>query len=327
MPNKTTWMASSLSLCTASLFIGGDGESVYASTDDGVQPHNPDWEKERIAQEVLYQYLSPLSSVAEGDLAVKSEKKPLSYKVKKGDTLYGIGLRYGVDSKVLAKWNRIKNPRQLQKGQQLKIPVELERIRVKEGQTLTTIAEKNEVTVTALKEANRDLNLSDALYVGQVLTIPREFTPPKLESSSEPPSKESVTLASASSEAAGGALFRWPVTGQITSGYGMRHGKMHTGIDIWNEQGERTRIRPARKGTVVKAGWGGNYGNLVVVDHGDGWTTYYAHLSRIMVSIGQTVTRESGLGSMGTTGNSTGVHLHFEVRRHDEPFNPLNLLP
>ncbi|GGA46006.1 hypothetical protein GCM10007416_18960 [Kroppenstedtia guangzhouensis] len=325
MTNKTTLVASSLSLCTASFFTGSDGESVSAATEEGIQPHSPEWKKERLAQEALYQYLNPVSSVAEGHLAVKWDKKLLSYKVEKGDTLYGIGLRYGVDHKVLADLNRIKDPQLLQAGQRLKIPVELKRIRVKEGQTLISIAEENEVTVTALKEANPDLNLSSAPYVGQVLTIPLEFTP-AISRSATQPAKGGVRLAT-SDTGVGHSFFRWPVTGQITSRFGLRHGKMHTGIDIWNERGAQTPIQPARDGTVVRAGWGGNYGNLVVVDHGGGWTTYYAHLSRISVSIGQRVTRKSEIGHMGTTGNSTGVHLHFEIRRNDQPINPLTKLP
>lgn len=325
MTKKTTLVASSLSLCTASFFSGSDGKSVSAATEEGIQPHAPDWQKERLAQEALYQYLNPLTSVAEGHLAVKSDKKPLSYLVEKGDTLYGIGLRYGVDHKVLAEMNGIKDPRLLQPGQRLQIPVELKRIRVKEGQTLISIAEENEVTVTALKEANPDLILSSAPYVGQVLTIPLEFSPATSRPATEP-KKGDVQLAT-SDTGVDRSFFRWPVTGQITSWFGMRHGKMHTGIDIWNERGVRTPIRPARGGTVVRAGWRGNYGNLVVVDHGGGWTTYYAHLNRISVSIGQTVTREGEIGRMGTTGNSTGVHLHFEVRRNDQPINPLQMLP
>ncbi|MGF7087550.1 murein DD-endopeptidase MepM/ murein hydrolase activator NlpD [Kroppenstedtia sanguinis] len=325
MTKKTTLVASSLSLCTASLFSSSDGNSVRAVTEEGIHPHTPDWPKERLAQEALYHYLNPLTSVAEGNLAVSSDKKTLTYQVEKGDTLYGIGLRYGVDHQVLAEMNGIKDPQLLQPGQRLQIPVQFKRIRVKEGQTLTSIAEENDVTVMALKEANPDLILSSAPYVGQVLTLPEEISPattlPAMEAE-----KGEVQLAA--SETGGERSFiRWPVTGQITSRFGMRHGKMHTGIDIWNERGVQTPIRPASSGTVIRAGWGGNYGNLVVVDHGGGWTTYYAHLSQISVSQGQKVSRKSELGRMGTTGNSTGVHLHFEVRRNDQPMNPLEILP
>src|SRR5690606_5551818 len=322
MANKTAWVASSLSLCTASLVAGGEDETAWGAGAEGYQPLAPDWEKKQVAKEVLYQYLNPISSVTEGKLAVH-KKKPIRYEVKPGDTLYAIGLRYGVDSEKLLEYNRIENPRRLQPGQKGKIPVELERIRVKEEQTLTEVAEDNEVSVTALKEANPDLSLADAPYVGQVLVSPREFDPPEEKPSS---TKGQVKLAADSStEAETG--FRWPVTGQITSKYGSRHSDMHTGIDIWNQAEENAVIQTARPGKGVRAGWAGGYGNLVVVEPQGGWSTYYAHMSRITVSTGQSVTGDDALGYLRSTGNSTGVHLRFEVRRNDRPIDPLTVLP
>ncbi|PTX62492.1 murein DD-endopeptidase MepM/ murein hydrolase activator NlpD [Melghirimyces profundicolus] len=326
MARKSSLVASSFTLCTASIFAGGEEEAAYAAGNEGLQPRNPNWEKEQIAQEALYQYLNPISSVTEGNLAVETGTRPLSYEVKRGDTLYGIGLRYGVNSNVLSEFNNLEDPRLIRPGQSLKIPVELKRIRVKEGETLTSIAKRHKVPVTALKEANPDLGLTDALYVGQVLVVPKEFEG-RQTSAPGPSPKGGVTLSASKKASQTNRSFRWPVTGQITSGYGMRHGKMHTGIDIWNRKQENATIRPSLGGTVVRAGWGGSYGNMVVVDHGDGWSTYYAHLSRVTVSTGQKVTLETPLGYMGSSGNSTGPHLHFEVRRNGEPINPLNVLP
>jgi murein DD-endopeptidase MepM/ murein hydrolase activator NlpD len=78
---------------------------------------------------------------------------------------------------------------------------------------------------------------------------------------------------------------------------------------------------------VTRAGYANGYGNLVVIDHGNGWVTYYAHLSRITVGKGQFLPVGSPLGYMGQTGHATGVHLHFEVRRNGKPINPLSVLP
>ena len=89
MTNKTTLVASSLSLCTASFFTGSDGESVSAATEEGIPTPLSGMEKRETRPGALYQYLNPVSSVAEGHLAVKWDKKLLSYKVEKGDTLYG----------------------------------------------------------------------------------------------------------------------------------------------------------------------------------------------------------------------------------------------
>ncbi|OYD07991.1 M23 family metallopeptidase [Paludifilum halophilum] len=329
MPKKKPWVASSLSLATASLFVGNGTETAQA--EETVKRTVPDWEKEQIAQDVLYQYLTPISSVSEGNLAVDAEKKPLIHKVKEGDTLYGIGNRYGVDSQTLASYNKIEDPRKLQVGQRVKVPVELNRIRVKEGEGLTSIARRHSVSVSTLKKANPDLKSTNALYVGQVLVVPKPFEP-KIEKQPEQSEKKKqrVTLASDSSSdqpSNQSHSFRWPVKGEITSGYGWRNGKMHQGIDISNTKQKQNVIRASLGGEVVRAGYAGGYGNLVVLDHGNGWTTYYAHLSGISVSKGESVSAGGDLGHMGTTGNSTGVHLHFEIRRHDQPINPLSVLP
>lgn len=116
----------------------------------------------------------------------------------------------------------------------------------------------------------------------------------------------------------------WPVNGVITSGFGPRWGRMHEGVDIAGSSG--TPIAAAATGTVISAGWSGGYGQLVVLDHGGGLSTAYAHLSSISVSAGQTVPQGSAVGGMGTTGSSTGVHLHFEVRVNGAAVNPLGYL-
>jgi murein DD-endopeptidase MepM/ murein hydrolase activator NlpD len=121
------------------------------------------------------------------------------------------------------------------------------------------------------------------------------------------------------------AGFIWPVQGVITSGFGPRWGRMHTGIDIAAPAG--TPIHAARAGEVIYADWLGGYGNLVVVDHGDSVVTLYAHQSRIGVVEGQVLNQGDVLGFVGSTGHSTGNHLHFEVRIDTQPRNPRPYLP
>ena len=116
----------------------------------------------------------------------------------------------------------------------------------------------------------------------------------------------------------------WPVSGPITSGFGMRWGRMHEGIDIAGSSG--TPIHAAAAGTVIVAGWSGGYGNLVVIDHGNGISTAYGHNSSLAVSVGQSVGQGSVIAGMGTTGHSTGVHCHFEVRVNGAATNPLGYL-
>ena len=126
---------------------------------------------------------------------------------------------------------------------------------------------------------------------------------------------------STGSGAPSAAGFIWPVNGPVVSGFGMRWGRMHEGIDIAASLG--TPIHAAASGTVIHAGWLGGYGNLVVVDHGDGLATAYAHASAILVAVGQQVSQGDTLSLVGSTGNSTGPHLHFEVRVNGSAVDPL----
>ncbi|GAA0334761.1 hypothetical protein GCM10008967_26960 [Bacillus carboniphilus] len=119
--------------------------------------------------------------------------------------------------------------------------------------------------------------------------------------------------------------FIWPAGGgYISSKMGYRWGKMHKGIDIARPY-DRT-IKASDNGVVVEAGWDGGYGNKVVINHNNGYKTVYAHLSSISVSVGQTVPKGSKIGVMGSTGNSTGVHLHFEIYQNGKLKNPLDYI-
>ena len=111
------------------------------------------------------------------------------------------------------------------------------------------------------------------------------------------------------------------MNGPVVSGFGMRWGRMHEGIDIAAALG--TPIHAAASGTVIHAGWLGGYGNLVVVDHGDGLATAYAHAFAILVAVGQQVSQGDTLSLVGSTGNSSGPHLHFEVRVNGSAVDPL----
>ncbi len=115
----------------------------------------------------------------------------------------------------------------------------------------------------------------------------------------------------------------WPVNGPITSGFGWRWGRMHEGIDIGVPCG--TPIHAAASGTVIYSGWMDGYGNFVVIDHGNGLATAYGHQSAIYVS-GGSVSQGQSIGAVGSTGNSTGCHLHFEVRVNGNPVDPLGYL-
>ena len=122
-----------------------------------------------------------------------------------------------------------------------------------------------------------------------------------------------------------GAGLIWPCGGRVTSEYGYRWGRMHAGIDIGAPTG--TPIRAAKAGVVIKSGSMSGYGNTVVIDHGGGFTTLYAHQSRIVARSGQSVRQGELIGYVGSTGQSTGPHLHFETRVNGNPQNPRRYLP
>ena len=118
---------------------------------------------------------------------------------------------------------------------------------------------------------------------------------------------------------------RWPLNDSVTSEYGPRWGRMHQGIDLGGDHG--ARIVAAESGRVAYAGWIGGYGNTVIVDHGGNMTTLYAHMEGSAVFTGQTVSMGQVVGYGGSSGHSTGPHLHFEVRIDDEPVDPRQYLP
>ncbi|MEO5634260.1 peptidoglycan DD-metalloendopeptidase family protein [Gaiella sp.] len=121
-----------------------------------------------------------------------------------------------------------------------------------------------------------------------------------------------------------GATLAWPVSGPVTSGFGPRWGRMHEGIDI--AVGTGTPVGAAAAGTVIHAGWLGGYGNLVVIDHGGGLSTAYAHNSSLVVGEGTAVSAGTVVALSGNTGNSSGPHVHFEVRMNGAAVDPLRYL-
>ncbi len=190
---------------------------------------------------------------------------------------------------------------------------------VGDGETLWDIAQAYGVSVDAIVEANALPN-GNLIFPGERLVIPIHTV--GVSGGIVPrPRRPSVSLAS---------VFVWPARGRVTSGFGFRRHpvfgtqEMHTGIDIGAPLG--TPVVSARAGTVIAADWEGGYGKLVRVDHGDGLTTSYSHLSQIAVRVGQRLYPGDLIGYVGNTGFSTGPHLLFEIRVHGRPLDPLKYL-
>ncbi len=131
-----------------------------------------------------------------------------------------------------------------------------------------------------------------------------------------------MVVASRGSGAAG--TVGWPLIGQLTSYFGPRGSGYHTGLDINGNTGDR--VVAAEGGKIIFTGYSGGYGNLIKIDHGDGLQTWYAHLSKYGIKVGDSVERGQYIGNVGNTGRSTGSHLHFEVRINGTAYNPLKYL-
>jgi murein DD-endopeptidase MepM/ murein hydrolase activator NlpD len=198
--------------------------------------------------------------------------------------------------------------------------------------TVTVIAARTEEARSVRDElaASRDTFLAARRLKQSALSSARESRAEYL-AEVEALAAQSAALAAAIRDAqAGGSTgsgtpsaagLIWPVNGPVVSGFGMRWGRLHEGIDI--AAGMGTPIWAAADGTVIYAGWLGGYGNLVVLDHGDGLATAYAHASAILVGVGQHVSQGETVSLVGSTGNSSGPHLHFEVRINGSAVDPL----
>ena len=208
-------------------------------------------------------------------------------------------------------------------------PVSTTEAAFESGDSLASFLQRHGIEEIQLQELNPGVDLAD-LEVGHALRVPPAAEPallavrPAVSGALSWPTIP--TLSSPLSTPRPGPKYQWPTKGVFTSGYGWRWGRMHKGIDIANNTG--TSIHAARDGQVTYAGWMGAYGYLVEIAHDDGESTRYAHNSRLMVRKGERVLQGTRIALMGSTGRSTGPHLHFEIRRRGgSASNPLSVLP
>lgn len=238
----------------------------------------------------------------------------ISYTVVKGDTLIGISKEFGVSLATICESNKIENPNYIIVGQQLEFPAVSGLLyTVVQGDQLVALSEKYQVSYEDIWMAN-SLD-SEALTPGTKLVIPGAKLPnPMLRSNSVSRGNAKVNSG-----------FMWPLQGRLSSTYGMRRGSFHSGIDITGSVG--APIRAVAAGKVIRAGWAGTYGYRVQVQHKSGISTLYAHASKLKVAKGDQVSQGDIIAYVGSTGKSTGPHLHFEVKVNGRHVNPLSRLP
>ncbi len=255
------------------------------------------------------------------------------HKVQKGETLSEIAKNYGITTKQIQAANPNVDPTKLQINQKLSVIAPKPFITVQTVETKIYEAEipfeikyedsnklyKGESSVKTTGAAGKR-KITAKITRENGLEIERE----ELESQVLKEAKTQVVLKGTKELPAllGTGKLQKPVTGTLTSRMGQRWSRLHAGIDIGASKG--TSIKAADGGTIIYAGYDGNYGNTVRIDHGGNMVTVYAHCSKLLVKQGQKVAKGQQIATVGSTGRSTGPHLHFEVRINGKVKNPLD---
>jgi murein DD-endopeptidase MepM/ murein hydrolase activator NlpD len=258
--------------------------------------------------------VDPLTQVSD-----KPRADIYDYTVVAGDTLASITKMFGVDTDSIKWLNTGLNVNKIKPGTVLHIPPVTGIVHtVKSGETIYSVAKRYNVSAQAIVDFPFNEFTNDetfALAIGQQLIVPDGEMPAEIISPRNMASTPNAGVVSATGN------WIWPVQGTITQLFKA----WHKGLDIANHSAPM--ILAADSGTVVHASWDSSgYGNMVMIDHGNGYRTLYGHLQKFAVSVGQTVKRGDVLGQMGSTGRSTGTHLHFEVRTDAGNLNPQSVL-
>lgn len=242
----------------------------------------------------------------------------IDYEVQSGDTVKSIAEKFGVSVDTI-RWKNDLTKDKIKVGQTLKIlPVTGIAHTVSKGDTVYSIAKKYDADAQAIVDFPFNTFTNDETFelaIGQTIIVPDGVMP----AAAATPRARQMTPNAGSVTASG--IFVWPTQGTITQ----RFSWYHPGLDIANHS--LPLVVAADSGSVSYAGWDSSgYGNMVLINHGNGYVTRYGHLSQIMVISGQTVGRGQAIGKMGSTGHSTGPHTHFEIYLNGVRVNPLNYL-
>jgi murein DD-endopeptidase MepM/ murein hydrolase activator NlpD len=251
----------------------------------------------------------------------------ITHVVQEGETLSSIAERYSLEVTTILWENKIAEKTVIKPGTELKIlPVDGVRHQVARGETIYSIGQKyglDKAQVQVIVDYPFNEFSNDETFelaTGQFLVVPDGVVQARKTEVVRPATRIVQTTPDAGSVTAVGS-FVWPAAGRITQGYRF----YHKALDIANSSGGP--ILASDGGTVIASGWDpSGYGNRVLVDHGNGYITLYGHLSVLQVVPGQTVNRGAVLGQMGSTGRSTGTHLHFEIRQGGVLHNPSQFL-
>ncbi len=246
----------------------------------------------------------------------------IDYTVQEGDTVSLIADKFGITSNTIFWQNNLSENDAIKVGEKLQIlPVTGIAHTVQKGDTVASIAKKYGLPAAdAIIEFPFNTFTNDETFelaIGQTVFVPNGVKP---QSSGYAPAIAIQLTPNAGTVVASGS-FAWPTQGIITQGFYW----YHPGVDIANPAAPN--ILAADNGRIVAVGWDNTgYGNRIIIDHGNGMQTLYAHMSAFYVTVGQSVNRGDAIGRMGSTGHSTGTHLHFEIHQNGIHLNPLNYL-
>jgi murein DD-endopeptidase MepM/ murein hydrolase activator NlpD len=322
---KQVWHGSMIGLSAFGVLTSGvfGGQTIISSSFPGVGGQDPRFATtyDVVSDDpVLNSFYDTRTNISQ-----KPRSEIIEYEVKQGDTLSAIADKFDISTDTIKWANDLDNVHTIKPGEKLKIlPVSGVAHTVKSGDTLQSVAKK----YSAEPQAILDFPFNDVpddfqLKIGQVLIVP-DGAPAAAPAPKSRPAPQYLAQGSSSPtfSAPGGGRFIWPTNGSLTQYFSW----YHPGLDIANNAAPV--MVASDGGTVVVAGWPDNFGfgNRVVVDHGNGYRTTYAHMSNIYVNVGQTVSRGQAIGQMGSTGRSTGTHCHFEIRYNGIAVNPLAIL-
>lgn len=242
------------------------------------------------------------------------------YTVRTGDTLSAVAGRFGLAVGALRQANGLSNGNLILAGQVLTIPGGMTRHRVAPGETLTGIARRFGVDAQKLARVN-NLTDADQLTAGREMIIPGATPSVAPAANWHKPAGWDMLPGWNAVAALPLNELAWPVAGRVSSPFGMRADRPHEGVDIAADEG--APIRAVKAGRVIFAGPRGTYGNAVIIDHGNGLQTLYAHACQVLVRPGQAVNAGDVIALVGSTGRSTGPHLHMEVLLNGVRYDPL----
>jgi murein DD-endopeptidase MepM/ murein hydrolase activator NlpD len=252
---------------------------------------------------------------------MRERQSAVNYAVLSGDTLFGIAQKFGISGETLIWANGLEQGAdQLRIGQPVVIPpVSGVYYTVRKGDTVQSLAKRFKVAVEAITHfAGNQLQPPYDLATGSRVMVPGGQQPMPVVQAVV----HAFTGPVPADAAHGSGLFGWPTSGAISQ----KFWSGHPAVDIAGTM--RESVYAADGGYVALAGWSNaGYGNMILIDHGNGFQTLYGHLDALRVRQGQSVTKGQLIGLMGCTGNCTGPHLHFEVRKGGVSRNPLGVLP